>query len=95
MAIGMAIGVAIMVPTFFIADLLTEEFGSMFFLGPATGVAVGVSIGVALEERYKKSGQIRPLTPQEEKSRRRLLTIGVAVLVLGAVAGALAFMALL
>jgi hypothetical protein len=92
MGIGIAIGIPIGTALFFIADLLTGEFGSMFFLGPGVGVAIGVSIGAALEERYKKRGQIRELTLQEEKRRRKLVNIGLLILVLGAVAGIVAML---
>ncbi len=95
MGIGMGIGIPIGVLVFFVADLLTGEFGSMFALGPAIGVAIGVSIGAALEENYKKKGQIRELTPEEEKSRKKLVTLGLVILVVGAIAGVLAFMAFL
>jgi hypothetical protein len=94
MGIGMAIGMVFGTFVFFIADLLTGEFGSMFFLGPGAGVAIGVSIGTALEERYKRSGRIRKLTAKEEKRQRKLVTLGVVILVIGALAGLLAFMAL-
>jgi ABC-type nickel/cobalt efflux system permease component RcnA len=93
MSIGIAIGIPIGVVVFFVADLLTGEFGSMFALGPAIGVAIGVSIGAALEEKHK--GETRELTPEEEKSRKKLVTLGLVILVVGAIAGVLAFMAFL
>ena len=95
MGLGIGIGLPIGVAIFFIADLLTGEFGSMFFLGPGAGVAIGVSIGAALEEKHKKSGQIRELTPQEERRQMRLVLAGLVILAVAAVAGLLAFMAFL
>lgn len=95
MGIGIAVGLVLGTAIFFIADLLTGEFGSMFFLGPGAGVAIGVSIGAALEEKYKKAGKIRELTPQEKKRQRVAVFAGVVLLVIGAVAGLLAFMAFL
>jgi hypothetical protein len=95
MGIGIAMGLPIGTALFFIADLLTGEFGNMFFLGPGAGAAIGVSIGAALEERYKKRGQVRELTPEEERSRKWLLAAGVVLLAAAAVAGLLVFMALL
>jgi hypothetical protein len=91
--IGMAIGIPIGTAIFFVADLLTGEFGNMFFLGPAIGVAIGVSIGAALEKKYEK--EIRELTPEEERRRRRLISIGLVVLALGAVSGLVALLAFL
>ena len=93
MGVGIGVGIPIGVAVFFIADLLTGEFGNMFFLGPAVGVAIGVSIGAALEEKYKD--QIRELTPEEENRRKKMVTLGLVILVIGAIAGILAFLAFL
>jgi hypothetical protein len=93
MGIGIALGIPIGTALFFIADLLTGEFGSMFFLGPGAGAAIGVSIGAALEKKYK--GQIRELTPREERRQRRLVLAGTLLLAAGAVAGLLVFLAFL
>lgn len=95
MGVGIAIGMIFGTAIFFIADLLTGEFGSMFFLGPGVGVAMGVAIGSAFEEKYKKTGQVRELTAQEKKSKSRMVTLGILILVMGALAGLLAFMAFL
>jgi hypothetical protein len=93
MGVGIAVGLPIGVAIFFIADILIGEFGDMFFLGPAIGVAIGVSIGAALEKKHEK--EIRELTPQEERRRRLAVAAGVVLLVIGALAGLLAFMAFL
>ena len=95
MGIGIGIGLPIGVAIFLIADILIGEFGDMFFLGPAIGVSIGVAIGAALEESYKKKGLVRKLTPQEERRQKRLVFIGLIILVIGALVGLLAFMAFL
>ena len=64
MGVGIGFGMMFGVALFFIVDLLTGDFGDMFFLGPGAGVAIGVSIGAALEKKYE--GRIRELTPQEK-----------------------------
>jgi hypothetical protein len=92
MGVGIAVGLPVGVALFFILDLLTGKFGDMFFLGPGAGAAIGVSIGAALEKKHE--GRIRELTPQEERSRRRMVAAGVVLLAAGAVAGLLVFMAL-
>lgn len=55
-------------------------------IGPGLGVAFGVAVGQGIENRYKKEGRIRPLTPAEKKKKKTVLLIGVAMLALGAAA---------
>ncbi len=95
MSIGIAVGLVVGTAIYFIVDILTGEFGNLFFLGPSVGAGMGVAIGAGLEENFKKKGQIRKLTPQEQKTRMRLVTLGLVILVVGAIAGVLAFMAFL
>jgi hypothetical protein len=91
MGLGIGIGIPIGTFMFFLVDIMSGDFGNMFFLGPGVGVAIGVSIGAALEEKYKD--RIRPLTPKEEKRKKRMVNIGLLILVAGALLGMLAFMA--
>ena len=49
-------------------------------VGLGMGMAVGISIGIAV-------GQKRPLTPEEESKQRKLVTVGLGLLLLGAIAG--------
>jgi hypothetical protein len=76
-AIGIGIGVAIGVALGNIA------------LGPAIGVAIGVAIGSAMEEKAKKEGKIRPMSPEEkEKQKKRIwfgLGLGLMLFIIGAV----------
>ena len=70
---GMSIGVGFGVPLGLVFDNLA--------LGIAMGAAFGVAIGAALERRNKDN--LRPLTPQELKTRRWTVGLGLAVLALG------------
>jgi len=78
MVLGIAIFSGIGIPL----SIATDNFG-FIGIGPALGVSIGLSIGSAIETKYKKEGKIRPLTKDEEKKRKKLVTIGVLVLVVG------------
>jgi hypothetical protein len=45
-------------------------------VGLGMGMAVGISIGIAIGR------QKRPLTPEEERTQRKFVALGVALLVL-------------
>lgn len=53
-------------------------------VGMGAGIAIGISIGIAIGRREQ-----RPLTPAEERRRKKLVIAGVAILLLGAIALAL------
>jgi hypothetical protein len=55
-------------------------------IGPAIGVSFGAGIGQAIEKKYEREGKIRPLTPAEQKRRKRLVWVGTVVLALGLLA---------
>ena len=93
MGIGIALGIPLGTALMFVADLVTGEFGSMFFLGPGIGVALGTSIGAYLEAKHEH--ETRKLTPREKKRLRKYISLGIIVLALGALVGLLAFMAFL
>ena len=50
-------------------------------VGFGGGMTVGISIGIAIGR------QKRPLTPEEERTQRKLVTLGLGLLVLGVIAG--------
>ena len=75
LALGMAVGVAI--------GIATDNPALGFALGPGMGVALGVAIGSGLEQRHKD--EIRPLTAEEQRTRRILAWVGVATLAIGVV----------
>ncbi len=78
-SIGVAIGAGLGVPI----GLL---FGDPAFLGVGVGIGagLGVAIGAAVEARVKQRGQIRPLSAEERRQRRRWATIALTA---GAVVG--------
>ncbi|MFC1847870.1 hypothetical protein ACFLXV_00970 [Chloroflexota bacterium] len=53
-------------------------------VGVGAGIAIGISIGIAIGRREQ-----RPLTPEEERRRKKLVLAGVATTVLGVIALAL------
>ncbi len=71
---GLAIGIPLGLPI----GLL---FGDPAFMGIgiAIGAAVGLAIGSATEARYRRNGQIEPLSPEAKQRRTRALTISALV----------------
>lgn len=55
-------------------------------IGPAIGVAIGVAIGQAMEDKAKKEGKVRPLTPKEKKRQKLLSWIGLGIALLAGIA---------
>jgi hypothetical protein len=82
MAIGIAIFSGIGVPL----SIATDNPG-FIGIGPALGVSIGLAIGSGIEEKYKREGKIRPLTKEEEGKRKTLVTIGLLILIVGALLG--------
>ena len=82
MAIGIAIFSGLGIPL----TITTDNYG-FIGIGPALGVAVGLAVGSPIEARYKKEGKIRPLTKEEQKSRKTAVNIGVVALVILVILG--------
>ena len=80
-AIGMSMGVALIMPFAVMNDMM-----AFVGLGPAFGMSIGVAIGSALEAKYKKEGKIIPYTEEEKakqkKTGKRILFGGLGVLVI-------------
>jgi nitrogen fixation protein FixH len=66
---------------------------TLFAIGPGIGVAFGLAIGQAIENKYEKAGQIRPLTAAEKRKQKIATYIALGFLVMGVLAFA-AFYAL-
>lgn len=81
-SLGMSIGMGFGIP---FGLLLGQVMGKMpvgFALGPAFGVTIGTAVGSYLEAENRD--KIRPLTAEEEKSRRPRVILGVIFLIVGA-----------
>jgi len=65
-----------------------EGFPIGLAVGMGAGISIGIGIGIAIGRR-----ESRPLTPEEERRRKKLVIAGVAITVLGVIA--LALLALL
>ena len=61
-----------------------EGFAIGIAVGMGGGIAVGISIGLAIGR-----GEQRPLTPEEQRRRKKLVIAGLATTVLGLIALAL------
>ena len=73
--LGMAIFSGLGVPLSIVADNF-----AFIGIGPAIGVAFGISIGQSIENNKEKAGLIRPLTEEEQRTRRKLtITAGVLI----------------
>ena len=83
-AIGIALGAGLGVPI----GLVIGNPG-LFGIGLPVGLAVGVAVGTSLENKAKKQGRIRPLTPEEERRKRTGVHIMVGLLVMGLLTAAL------
>lgn len=86
MGIGIAIFSGIGVPI----SIATNNH-AFIGIGPALGVAFGLSIGQGIENKYKKEGKIRPLTKEEKKNKKIAVIIGVVLLLILALLGAVFF----
>jgi len=58
-----------------------EGFPIGLAVGVGGGIAIGISIGIAIGRREQ-----RPLTPEEESRRKKLVLAGVAITVIGVIA---------
>jgi hypothetical protein len=58
-----------------------EGFPIGLAVGMGGGMAVGISIGLAIAKREQ-----RPMTPEEERRRKKLVIAGVAITVVGVIA---------
>ncbi|MFC1800916.1 hypothetical protein ACFLZB_00415 [Nanoarchaeota archaeon] len=81
MGIGIAIFTGVGVPL----SISTGNY-AFFGIGPALGVAFGLAVGKSIEDKHKKKGLIRPLTPKERKRKHMGIWAGVIFLVLGVLA---------
>jgi len=61
-----------------------EGFPIGLAVGVGGGMAIGISIGIALARR-----ELRPLTPEEERRRKKFVIAGIAITVIGVIALAL------
>ena len=80
--VWMAIGIPLGIPYGFI---LGED--GFIGVGVGIGTAIGLSIGAGVEAKYKRRGQIRPLTADEKRRRIWYGIIGITALtILAAIA---------
>jgi heme/copper-type cytochrome/quinol oxidase subunit 2 len=61
-----------------------EGFPIGLAVGLGGGMVIGISIGIAIERQKQ-----RPMTPEEEKRRKRLTIAGIAITLLGVIVLAL------
>ena len=84
MGIGMAIGLPIGYLPALLIGIFSDNLATFVALGPALGCGLGVAIGAALEQKYKD--RIRPLTEQEQQTRKWATLIGLLLVMLGVLA---------
>lgn len=83
MGMGIAIGLVIFSGVGISLSTSLDNPG-LIGIGPAIGVAIGVAIGQAMEDKAKKEGKIRPLTPKEKKRQKVMAWIGLSIGILAA-----------
>jgi hypothetical protein len=89
----MGIGVAIFLGLEILFSIIIEnpEINGFIGIWPALGVAFGLAIGSAIEAKNKKEGKIRPLTENEMKRKKIAVTVGLIILLIGALVMLLVF----
>jgi len=87
----MAIGIAIFSGFGIPLSIATGNY-AFIGIGPALGVSMGLSIGSSIEAKHKKEGKVRPLTEEEKKRNKLLITLGIMSLVVLAFIGILLFL---
>ncbi len=92
----MAIGIAIFSGLGILLSIIIENHELNGFIGiwSALGVTFGLAVGSAIEAKNKKEGKIRPLTEEEMKRKKLAVTVGLIILLIGAMVGLLIFLAL-
>ena len=79
--VGMWIGISIAIFTgAWLPICIILKNPGLMGIGPALGMALGVAIGQSIEEKYKKQGKIKPLTKEEEKTKKVADIIGIMIL---------------
>jgi MFS family permease len=58
-----------------------------FLLGLAVGLGLGMVIGISIGAIMRR--EQKPMTPEEEKGRKKLVIAGIAITLLGVIAFAL------
>jgi hypothetical protein len=91
LGLWMGIGIAIFSGLGIPLAIVTENPG-LIGIGPAVGVSFGLAIGVGVESKYKKEGKIRPLTDEEKKKRKMLVTTGILILTALSIIGLVIFL---
>ena len=81
MGIGVAVGVFAGYVLSFLLGILTDNTKWAISFAPAIGGTLGIVIGYALEKKYKD--RIRPLTAEEQKTRRWATLILLLLFALG------------
>jgi len=82
--VGMWMGIGIAIFTGIGVSLsVALKMPGLIGIGPAIGVAFGAALGQSIESKYKKAGKIRPLTEEEKKKRKILITAGMLIFILG------------
>lgn len=89
----MAIGVAIFTGLGIFLSIFVKnpKLNGFFGIWPALGISIGLVVGSAIEAKHKKEGKIRPLTEEEKKRKKSLVTAGMIILLVGALLGLLVF----
>jgi hypothetical protein len=78
MAIGIALGSGIGIPI----GIAVGNPG-LFGIGLPIGLAIGAAIGSSIQAKYQKEGRIRPLTSKEKETEKKLVVMGIALVVIG------------
>ncbi|MFC2090688.1 hypothetical protein ACFLT1_07895 [Bacteroidota bacterium] len=83
-SLWMGLGMAFFTVIGITISFLTENF-SLMGIGLGAGVGVGLAVGQGVENKYEKEGKIRPLNEAEQRNRRIMVYVGLALLLIGVI----------
>lgn len=81
MGIGIGIGLLLGMPMGLLMGIAMDNMAIGIAIGPALGIGLGVAIGSALEKKHRED--VRPLTEEELRMKKRLTLVTLKLLIIG------------
>ncbi|GEM_PF-726431 len=81
MGIGIGIGLLLGMPAGLLMGIAMDNMAIGIATGPALGMGLGIAIGSALEKKHKEN--IRPLSEEERRMKKRLTLVTLKLLIIG------------
>ncbi len=81
MGIGIGIGLLLGMPAGLLMGIAMDNMAIGVATGPALGMGLGIAIGSALEKKHKEN--VRPLSEEERRMKKRLTLVTLKLLIIG------------